>query len=188
MPSVTDDLGPALIALARNAIAADLGLAERPHPRHEALAAPGATFVTLRQDETLRGCIGSLHAHRPLREDVRANARAAAFQDPRFAPLQREEFERTAVEVSLLGAAIPVPAATEDEALARLAPGADGVVLRWRDRRATFLPQVWEEVRDPREFLRLLRRKAGLASDFWDGEIRLERYRVVRYREGDAQP
>jgi AmmeMemoRadiSam system protein A len=179
----TDALGAALIALARNAIAADLGLAERPQPQHAALGAAGATFVTLRKGEALRGCIGSLQAHRPLREDVRANARAAAFRDPRFAPLQRAEFERISVEVSLIGAAVPVEAATEDDALSQLVPGEDGVVLRRQALHATFLPQVWDQLGDRREFLRELRRKAGLAPDFWDAEIRLERYRVVRYPE-----
>ena len=123
------DLGAALLALARSAIGAELGVPERAVAAHAALAAPGATFVTLRRDGALRGCIGSLEAHRPLGADVRANAVAAAFRDPRFAPLAVHEFHATVVEVSLLSTSEVLACVDEQHALAQLRPGIDGVIL-----------------------------------------------------------
>ena len=128
--------------------------------------------MTLRREGELRGCIGTVDAWRPLGEDVRANAVAAAFHDPRFPPLARDEFDDTSIEVSLLGPHEPVPASDEAQALATLRPGVDGVLLECGRRRATFLPQVWEQLPEPREFLRALKRKAGLAGDFWSDEVR----------------
>lgn len=177
------DLGPALLAHARAAIAGRLGLAAAAAPEHPALAAPGASFVTLQHGGALRGCIGSLSEHRPLGEDVRANAVAAAFDDPRFAPLTAAEFSGLAVEVSLLDPAEPLPAASEAEACAQLRPGVDGLILQWRGRRVTFLAQVWEQLPQPEEFLRALRRKAGLAPDFWAPDLSLARYTVRKFRE-----
>ena len=105
---------------------------------------------------------------------MRANAVAAAFRDPRFAPLARDEFAAIAIEVSLLrSAASRSPPCDEDDALAQLRPGVDGVILECGRRRATFLPQVWEQLPEPRDFLRALKRKAGLPSDFWSDDVRL---------------
>ena len=117
----TDALGITLLALARNAIAAPLG---QPAPAAEIpsmpeLTAPGATFVTLTQDGILRGCIGSLSAHRALADDVFANAQAAAFRDPRFPPLAVDELATTRIEVSLLDPSEPLPCTDEAEAIAR---------------------------------------------------------------------
>ncbi|MCC6196909.1 MAG: AmmeMemoRadiSam system protein A, partial [Burkholderiales bacterium] len=139
--------------------------------------------VTLRIKGDLRGCIGTVNAYRALAEDVRANARAAAFQDPRFAPLARDEFTATSIEVSLLGRPEAIVAPDEDAALAQLCPKLDGVVLEARSGRATFLPQVWEQLPDRREFLLALKRKAGLAPGFWDSSVRLSRYRVEKFVE-----
>ena len=99
------DLGRALLAIARSSIGAQFGLGAIAEVSHPALAKHGATFVTLRKDGELRGCIGSLEPRRPLGDDVRENALAAAFRDPRFPPLTRMEFGRTPIEVSLLSAA-----------------------------------------------------------------------------------
>lgn len=180
-------LGATLLALARNAIARELGQPEqaepRPPERSPRLAQPGATFVTLTRRGQLRGCIGSLEAYRPLAEDVAANARAAAFRDPRFAPLTAAEYPEICLEVSLLAAPEPFPVQDEAEARARLKPGEDGLVFTYRGHRATFLPQVWESLPDPREFLAQLKRKAGLAEDFWDPAVQLERYRVQHWQE-----
>jgi len=183
-------LGAILLAHARHAIvsaiARETGAAAAdtaaPEP-HEALETHAATFVTLTQDGALRGCIGTLEAWRPLREDVRGNAVAAASRDPRFLPLHPRELSITRVEVSLLEAPAPFAVSGEADALARLTPFEDGLVLRWRDRRATFLPQVWEQLPDPRDFLRQLRRKAGLPDDFWAADVELERYRVTKWKE-----
>lgn len=176
-------LGPVLLALARNAIARSLGARGVTTPDHPALAAPGATFVTLRAHEDLRGCIGSLAAFRPLREDVEANARAAAFRDPRFPPLARAELAVTTVEVSLIGPSEPLRACSLAEALAVLRPGLDGVVLEHGRHRATFLPQVWEDLPEPAAFLAALVRKAGLPAGFWHDDVRLARYAVQKFAE-----
>ncbi|MFT8394747.1 AmmeMemoRadiSam system protein A [Propionibacterium sp.] len=143
----------------------------------------GASFVTLTIGGALRGCIGSLTAYRPLREDVARNAHNAAFEDPRFPPLGADEYPGTAVEVSVLGAPEPVPARTEDELIAALRPGTDGVILREGHHRATFLPQVWEQLPDPHEFLQALRHKAGLRADRWAGSTTAERYTVTAYTD-----
>ena len=180
------DLGTTLLALARCAIGAELGMPERAVAAHEALAVPGATFVTLRQEGTLRGCIGSLEARRPLGADVRANAVAAAFHDPRFAPLVVHEFHATTIEVSLLSASVQLALADEADALVQLRPGIDGVILEAGWRRATFLPQVWEQLPEPREFLAALKHKAGLPEDYWSAQVRVARYTVAKFAERTA--
>jgi hypothetical protein len=174
-------LGDALIARARNAIAAAMGLALGPEPAHPALDDRGATFVTLRRDGELRGCVGTLQARRALHHDVRAHAVAAAFEDPRFAPLEVEEFADLQIEVSVLGAAEALRVDSEAEARQALRPGLDGLILEWRGRRATFLPQVWDELPQPAGFLRALKLKAGLPIDFWADDLRLLRYRVRKF-------
>lgn len=178
-----DDLGGALLVRARNAIGAEFGLAPQAEPDHPALRQPGATFVTLTQAGELRGCIGSLEARRPLGEDVRANARAAAFGDPRFLPLARDEFGRTRIEVSLLAPAEPLRFTDEADALRQLRPGQDGMIFECHGRRGTFLPQVWESLPDPRDFFAHLKQKAGFAPEFWSPDIRLYRYTVRKWKE-----
>jgi len=180
------DLGTALLALARGAIGAEFGAPERAVAPHEALAAPGATFVTLRQEGALRGCIGSLEARRSLGADVRANAVAAAFRDPRFAPLVVHEFHATTIEVSLLSASVELAFVDEADAVVQLRPGIDGVILEAGRRRATFLPQVWEQLPEPREFLAALKHKAGLPEDYWSAQVRVARYTVAKFTERTA--
>lgn len=181
-----DPLGPTLLAQARHAIAEALGIEPPapPLPELAALAQPGATFVTLHdRDGELRGCIGRLEAVRPLLDDVRANAVAAAFHDPRFPPLRADEWPSLQVEVSLLDRPEPLDVHTEAEALAALTPGEDGVIFEWQGHRATYLPQVWEQLPDARSFLASLKRKAGLAADFWAPEVKLSRYRVRKFED-----
>lgn len=178
-----DALGPALTSRARNAVSAAFGLPRIPAPDHPLLHSPGATFVTLYTAGALHGCIGSLDPNRLLEEDVQANAVAAAFNDPRFTPLTAREFAATRFEVSLLGPASSITAASEAEAIAALVPQRDGITLWWRDSRATLLPQVWASLPDPHDFLRALKRKAGLPPEFWDAELRLERYTVTHFDE-----
>jgi AmmeMemoRadiSam system protein A len=183
-----DTLGEALLARARNAIATEFGAKLQAETAHEALAHPGATFVTLtEEDGQLRGCIGSLEAWRTLDADVRANAKAAAFSDPRFNPLSREEFTRTRVEVSLLTPAVPMPCMDENDALRQMRPGVDGVIFEFHGRHGTFLPQVWESLSDPRQFLAHLKQKAGFAADFWSPEVRLYRYEVRKWKEAEKR-
>jgi AmmeMemoRadiSam system protein A len=183
MTMLSIERGPTLLALARAAIAHSLGLKaatlEMPHWLQE----PGASFVTLTQNGQLRGCIGSLAAHRPLGEDVRANAVAAALHDPRFPALTVAELERTRVEVSVLSPMQPLAFNSEAEAVAQLRPHVDGVVLEYGAHRGTFLPQVWEQLPNPREFMAQLKRKAGLSADFWADGVRLQRYTVEKWKE-----
>lgn len=175
--------GAVLLALARAGILEAFGGPAPTPPREAWLAAVAATFVTLRTGlGELRGCIGTLEAYRPLGEDVVANARAAAFGDPRFPPVGEVEIARLRVEVSLLTPPEPLAAASEEELLAVLRPGVDGLLLARGARRATFLTQVWEELTDPREFLRHLQRKAGLPPG-WEPGTAAWRYQVRKWQE-----
>ena len=181
-----DALGQALLIRARNAIAGEFGLAKQPEPDHPALRAPGASFVTLTLDGALRGCIGSLEAHRPLGEDIEVNARAAAFDDPRFPPLSAAELPDTRIEISILSEPTPMQFTGREDALRQFRPGVDGVVLEYGPHRATFLPQVWEQLPEPEQFLAHLMIKAGLPAYFWSDGIHLYRYNVEKYKEGET--
>jgi AmmeMemoRadiSam system protein A len=180
------DRGTTLLALARGAIAEALGDAPAATGSGAWLGEPGATFVTLTRGGELRGCIGTLIAERPLREDVTGNARAAAFRDPRFAPVTRTEMIELHVEVSLLSPVEPIEYESETRLLALLRPGIDGVLLEYGHRRGTFLPQVWEQLPEPRSFLAHLKRKAGLPTDFWVRDIKVSRYTVTKWRESEV--
>jgi AmmeMemoRadiSam system protein A len=188
MNTHSPEQGRLLIALARQAIASEFDDpgSELPHPVW--LNEPGAVFVTLTQQGELRGCIGSLEAHRALISDLQSNARAAAFKDPRFPPLTRDELDRTQVEVSILSPAQPMRFSSEADALAQLRSGIDGVILEHGWHRATFLPQVWEQLPEPRQFMANLKRKAGLAVDFWADDLHLSRYQVEKFKEPDHEP
>jgi len=177
------ELGRALIGHARNAIGARFSIAAAALVHQPALDQPGATFVTLMQDGELRGCVGSLEARRALSDDVRANALAAAFRDPRFPPLVAHEFALTTVEVSLLSSPQPLAVADEADLVRQLRPGVDGIVLQYEHRRATFLPQVWETLPEPREFVAALKRKAGLQENFWAPGMNVARYTVIKWKE-----
>jgi hypothetical protein len=178
-----DPLGFALLTIARNAIERHFGLEQRTVTPHPELSHPAATFVTLTQNGRLRGCVGSLEAYRPLAGDVAENALSAAFRDTRFPALESDELTRTRVEVSLLEKPEAIDFDDEADALARLRPGIDGLILTHGSRRATFLPQVWESLPDPRRFMAELKLKAGLAADYWDEDIRLARYGVQKWKE-----
>lgn len=186
LPTGSANRGPVLVAIARESIAERLGLGLARDRDEEWLARQAATFVTLRLWGELRGCIGSIDARRALGEDVAANARAAAFSDPRFEPLGLEEFAIVHVEVSVLSPRAPLAAASEAEAIRAMRQGVDGIYLEYGDHHATFLPQVWESLPDPEQFLKALRHKARLPADFWDPGIRLTRYTVEKY--GDGHP
>lgn len=186
MEERTDEKGSVLLAIARESLAAALGLG-REEPRDEPwLRETGATFITLRERGDLRGCVGTIRAWRPLLDDVRSNARAAAFSDSRFPPVQPREYRDISMEVSLLSPCEPCQFGCEEEALAQLRPGIDGIVFELRERRSTFLPQVWEQLPDPRDFLAQLKHKAGLPPTFWDPEIKLWRYTVTKWAEASA--
>jgi len=176
-------LGRALLILARGAIDTRFGREAPDVPAHPDLDAPGATFVTLQCDDHLRGCIGTLIATRPLRVDVVHNALNAAFADPRFPPLDRRELVALEVEVSRLTPPTRMECADEASLLEQLRPGVDGLVLQYGERRGTFLPQVWDSLPEPHEFVRELKRKAGLPADFWHRSIEVSRYTVDKWTE-----
>lgn len=144
----------------------------------ESLRVLRASFVTLHLDENLRGCIGTLEARQTLVEDVASNAYNAAFRDPRFSTLTWPEYERLDIHISVLSLPEPLQFSTEEELLTQLRPRVDGLILEEDYRRGTFLPSVWDQLADPREFLRQLKHKAGLPPDYWSRRIRVQRYTV----------
>lgn len=169
-----------LLALARQAIAH--GLAHGRAPAVDpgdfppALRENGAAFVTLEIADELRGCIGTLEAYRPLVVDVAHNAFAAAFRDPRFPPLAAREQAQLDIHVSVLSPPSPLPVRDEADLLRQLRPGVDGLILAENSRRATFLPSVWEQLPDARDFLAHLKRKGGWPPGYWSAAMRVERY------------
>ena len=177
--------GRVLLPIARSAISNALGRTHQAEEHQPWLQELGACFVTLTQNQQLRGCIGTLEAHRPLLLDVKANAQAAALRDPRFSPLLASELDVTEVEVSLLSAMQALSFSGEREALKQLQPGVHGVVFEFGRHRSTFLPQVWEQLPDLVEFMAHLKYKAGLSPDFWADEVRLSCYTVSKWKESD---
>lgn len=178
-----EDRGRLLLAIARESICEALGLRRaNPYDEHW-LRDPGATFVTLMRQGRLRGCVGSIQAYRPLGEDVRENALASAFRDSRFPPVEGGEVAELRVEVSLLSAPEPFEVESEEHACCTLRPGVDGIVLECGHYRSTFLPQVWEQLSDPWDFLGHLKVKAGLPRAFWGPDVRLSRYTVTKWVE-----
>ena len=137
-----------------------------------------ATFVTLHISGELRGCIGSLSAHRPLIEDLSSNAYSAAFRDPRFPPLKESEFEQLHYHISILSQSSPLLFKSEKELIEQLRPHVDGLILTEGMNRGTFLPSVWEQLPDRDMFLKHLKQKAGLNQDYWSDSITIERYEV----------
>ncbi len=148
------------------------------------LAQDGATFVTLNLYGGLRGCIGSLTAHRSLIDDLIDNAKAAAFRDPRFLPLSLTEFDEVEIEVSLLTTPKLLEYTTTADLKTKVEVGVDGVVLSLNGRRATFLPQVWEELSTFELFFQQLCQKAGLGSDCLQEHPQIELYQVEKSKEG----
>ena len=180
------DAGRVLLPLARAAIANQLGLSSQENEAPQWLQQYGACFITLTRDTKLRGCVGTLRAHRALAEDVKANAVAAAFRDPRFPPVAAGEFPVVALEISVLSAVEPMRFDDEADALRQLRRGIDGLVFEYGYHTSTFLPQVWEDFKEPTEFVAHLKYKAGLPPDFWDKDVRLSRYTVFKWRENEG--
>lgn len=147
-----------------------------PPDEPEPLREPGASFVTLKRNGALRGCIGTIEPLRPLVDDVAHNAYAAAFRDPRFLPLAERELTGLELQISLLGRPEPLVFSTEEELLSQIRPGMDGLILHDGGHRGTLLPVVWESVPDAREFLRQLKIKAGLPPDWWSGTLNVARF------------
>ncbi|HEY66673.1 MAG: hypothetical protein DRI79_02120 [Chloroflexi bacterium] len=150
----------------------------------EDLRRDGASFVTLTKHGALRGCIGSLEPRRPLVLDVRENAVGAAFRDPRFPPLRPEELDDLHIEISVLSLPQPLSYDGPDDLIAKLRPGVDGVVIERGWNRATFLPQVWEKLPDPHQFLQHLCLKALLPADAYrHSDLKVYTYQVEKFEE-----
>jgi uncharacterized protein len=171
-----------LLELARDSIRSGVerGVPARPDP----LAYPAqlrelrASFVSLHLRGELRGCIGGLRPVRPLVSDVAEHAFAAAFRDPRFPPLVAAELAPLAIRISILSPLEPLCFSSEVHLLEQLRPGIDGLLLELPGRCATFLPEVWRQLPEPRAFLAQLKRKAGLVPDAWPEGIAFSRYTV----------
>lgn len=146
-----------------------------------ALRAERASFVTLERHGQLRGCIGHLEAATALACDVAENAYAAAFCDPRFAPLSAQELDDLRIKISVLTPPQPIAFSTEAELIAAIEPGIDGLILSDGARRGTFLPSVWSQLPTREAFLRHLKQKAGLAPDHWSPRIKVERYQTESF-------
>lgn len=148
------------------------------------LQADGACFVTLTQNGELRGCIGSIKASRPLIEDVREHVIDAALSDPRFPPVHTAELAELQIEISRLTPPTPLEYNDPEDLLSKLRPGVDGVVLKDGFRRATFLPQVWEKLPDPRDFLSHLCQKMGASPRLWERKkLEVLIYQVEEFHE-----
>ena len=178
-----------LAAWARARVREALGGPAAVRPREPWCDEPAATFVSLHwPDGALQGCIGCLSAVRPIADDVGRHAVDAALHDPRARRLALAQVDGLELEISLLSGLEPVEFADEDGMLAAVRPGIDGLVLEHRGQRATLLPVMWEQLREPHEFLGALRRKAGLPRSFFSRELRLHRYTTDRYVDPAPAP
>lgn len=181
--------GPDLLMLAAAAIrhgvrhggSLPLALDALPEP----LRRPGAAFVTLTLGGALRGCIGSVVAHRALGLDVADNAQKAAFRDPRFPPVGESEMPRLEVSLSVLSEATPMTFRDQDDLLAQMRPGIDGLILEDHRHRGLFLPSVWEQLPDAREFLGHLKLKAGLPAHHWSPTLTVSRFTTQGVKSRD---
>lgn len=176
-----------MLAIARGAILH--GLEHRCPPLLELHALPAplqqvrATFVTLTRNGSLRGCVGSLEPRRPLAEDLARNAFDTAFADPRFPEVTTAELPALNVEISVLSPLSVLAVESEAQLLDVIRPFEDGLVLDDGQRRATFLPKVWDSLSEPAAFLTELKRKAGMPGDYWPDSLRVLRYHTETFCE-----
>lgn len=182
---LNDDKGRELLELARKTLAHELGEGEMPDkPDDPVLLKRGATFVTLKKNGKLRGCIGTLEPVGPLWEGIRDNAINAAFHDSRFAPLAANELPQLHLDISILSEPVSLDYTDAEDLLGKLRPFVDGVILSDGRRRATFLPQVWHQLPDPAAFLCQLCVKAGLPRTAWrDKKLDILTYQVQCFNE-----
>ena len=183
---LTPEEGKRLLKLARDTIRKRLGLEPvfDEVREEQGLQCECATFVTLKKDGVLRGCIGNLVATGTVYESVSQNAIKAAFHDNRFPPLTREEVKDIHIDISILTTPKPLEYSDGDDLINKLRPGIDGVTIRQGIAGATFLPQVWEQLPKPVTFLDHLCQKAGLAQSAWkDSHLDVEIYQVQCFEE-----
>ncbi len=171
IPLLTDDESQALLQVARQAVVAATQGQRHWQPKTSALPAallrPGASFVTLHTRGRLHGCIGSVEARLPLALDVARNAQSAALDDPRFYPLAAEDVDDTEIEVSVLTPMQPLTYTDLDDLVRQIRPGVDGVMVGRGWQRGLLLPQVWENLPDPTDFLTHVALKASAAIDIY---------------------
>ncbi|MCF6289603.1 MAG: AmmeMemoRadiSam system protein A [Desulfobacterales bacterium] len=187
---LTEAQGQTLIRLARQAIGRQLGLADQEDPgladqlADPAFARQRATFVTLKINGRLRGCIGSLAAYESIVKNIRRNAVNAAFHDHRFKPLTATEFEKILISISVLTPSRPLEHGPGRDLIRSLRPGVDGVTVSRQGASATFLPQVWDQLPRPEDFLTHLCLKAGLPADAWQQpDLAVSTYQVQYFKE-----
>ena len=175
-----DQYGRQLLDLAAASIRNGLDCGRPLRPAEEdfpaALWRPGASFVTIKKNNRLRGCIGSLTAQRPLARDVAENAFACAFRDPRFAALEAGEWDEVSLSVTILSPSQPMEFESEADLLGQLRPAIDGLIIEDGRHRALFLPAVWESLPEKKDFLAHLKAKAGLAGDHWSDTFTARRF------------
>jgi AmmeMemoRadiSam system protein A len=185
---LNDDDRRELLTLANSVTAEALRTGERKLPVLDQLPPRlrenGASFVTLRRGTQLLGTFGALEPTRALGLDVAEHALAAAFDDPRLPVIDLEDWQSMSVEIAIIGPLVPTQAATFDELRRMLRPDRDGLVVRYHDRQVTFLPGVWQTVRDVDDFLALLWRKAGLSPGAWSPDIHTATYRTETVSDG----
>lgn len=140
-----------------------------------------ATFVTLYKNGELRGCIGALEAYQPLIYDVTEHAFSAAFKDPRFPVVDKNELELLDIKISVLGKPEAMTFKNEDDLLQQIHADIDGLILEFGNNRGTFLPSVWEQLPDKKEFLEHLKVKAGLSAQWWDDAVKISRYETFSF-------
>ena len=150
---------------------------------HPFLSYDGATFITLHSDDNLRGCIGSIIAHRTLLDDVIHNAKSAAFSDPRFSPLNLDESSHLKLEVSVLSEPTILEYENYEDLLQKVQPNIDGLILKHERYQGTFLPQVWEQLPSAKEFLEHLSMKAGANPSIYSEHPTIYRYGVEHIEE-----
>ena len=188
----TENQGQCLVKLARRTIMKEL-TGKTPDTESEMLAkclvderfqTHCGTFVTLKIQGQLRGCIGNLTSTESVLDGVKRNAVNAAFHDPRFSSLSAAELERTEIEVSILTEPMPLEYRDWRDLVQKLRVNEDGVIIRKGHTSATFLPQVWEQLPRPEDFLTHLCMKAGLPSDAWkSSELEVLTYQVQYFEE-----
>lgn len=182
--------GGLLLELARENILCELGKEDdiltelKTKCLARGLTEDRGTFVSLHKKGDLRGCIGNIKPVKTILEGVIDNAKHAAFNDSRFRPLTFEELEDTKIEVSILTRPEKLDYTDADDLIAKLLPGIDGVMIEKRYHSATFLPQVWKQLKDPKDFLNQLCLKAGLSQEEWkSGDLIVSTYQVQVFEE-----
>ena len=185
---LTDGEKQTLLKLARESI--ELVVREKTLPKLNLdsftplLQQKGASFVTLTIQKELRGCIGALEAYQPLVEDVREHAIAAALEDPRFLPVEKNELNRIRIEVSILSVPQVLSYDSSKDLIQKLKPHVDGVTIKYGERKATFLPQVWEKIPDLSEFMNQLCYKMIGQANLWrETKLQVFTYQVEEFQE-----